>query len=234
MLNKNELILPSAYALEGRGINPGTQRNSNIKYPRTPHLPFSLGRTSDDKVLSSTDHFLGKDIVVTEKIDGENVTMYRDGFHARSLDSRHHPSRNWLAKFHAEICYEIPEDMRICGENMYAKHSIAYDNLPSYFLGFSVWEQDHALSWDDTIDYFELIGITPVKELYRGEFNLPRLGALAKSLNTDVTEGFVIRLADSFTYDSFSVSVAKWVREKHVQTDQHWMHSEIIANKLRS
>ena len=31
MFNKNELILLSAYALEGRGINPGTQRNSNIK-----------------------------------------------------------------------------------------------------------------------------------------------------------------------------------------------------------
>ena len=31
MFNKNELILLSAYALEGRGINPGTRRNSNIK-----------------------------------------------------------------------------------------------------------------------------------------------------------------------------------------------------------
>ena len=28
MLNKNELILPSAYALEGRGINPGTQQTT--------------------------------------------------------------------------------------------------------------------------------------------------------------------------------------------------------------
>ena len=28
MLNKNELILLSAYALEGRGINPGTQQTT--------------------------------------------------------------------------------------------------------------------------------------------------------------------------------------------------------------
>ena len=31
MLNKNELILPSAYALEGRGINPGTQQTTILK-----------------------------------------------------------------------------------------------------------------------------------------------------------------------------------------------------------
>ena len=31
MFNKNELILPSAYALEGRGINPGTQQTTILK-----------------------------------------------------------------------------------------------------------------------------------------------------------------------------------------------------------
>ena len=204
----------------------------HTKYPRTPHLPFSLGRTNDDKVLTSTDHFLGKEVVVTEKMDGENTTMYRDGFHARSLDSRHHPSRDWLAKFHAGICFDIPEDIRICGENVYAKHSVEYSDLPSYFLGFSVWEQNRALSWDDTKEYFDLLRITPVRELYRGPFNVPRLGALAKSLNTDTTEGFVVRLVDSFEYDDFGTSVAKWVREKHVQTDQHWMHRTVLANGL--
>ena len=40
-----------------------------IKYPRTPHLPWSLGRTSDDKVLSSVSHFLGENVVVTEKTE---------------------------------------------------------------------------------------------------------------------------------------------------------------------
>lgn len=203
-----------------------------IKYPRTPHLPFSRGRTSDDKVLTSTEHFDGKEVVVTEKMDGENTSMYADGFHARSLDSRHHLSRDWLAKFHAGICYDIPKGIRICGENVYARHSVVYKTLPSYFLGFSVWEQNRALSWDDTIEYFTLLGISPVRELYRGLFNAPRLGALAKSLNTETTEGFVVRLADSFEYIDFSSSVAKWVREKHVQTDRHWMKAAIVPNEL--
>lgn len=42
------------------------------KYPRTPHLPWSPGATSDDKYISSFESFRGKQIVVTEKMDGEN------------------------------------------------------------------------------------------------------------------------------------------------------------------
>lgn len=64
-----------------------------------------------------------------------------NGFHARSVDSRHHISRDWLAQFHSSIAYNIPEGWRICGEYLYAKHSIFYENLPSYFLGFSIWNE---------------------------------------------------------------------------------------------
>ena len=47
------------------------------KYPRTYHLPFSPGFTSDDKVLKDDSYFRGKEIVVTEKMDGENVSIYQ-------------------------------------------------------------------------------------------------------------------------------------------------------------
>ncbi|MEL7307213.1 MAG: RNA ligase family protein, partial [Pseudomonadota bacterium] len=39
----------------------------------------------------------------------------------------------------------------MCGENLYARHSISYNNLPSYFMAFSVWnELNQCLSWQDT------------------------------------------------------------------------------------
>lgn len=61
-----------------------------IKYPRTYHLPFSEGFTSDDKVLENDDIFHNKEVVVTVKMDGENTTIYPTGeYHARSLDSKH-------------------------------------------------------------------------------------------------------------------------------------------------
>ena len=58
--------------------------NEYIKYPRTFHLPWSPGATSDDKMLDGIDHFFGCECVITEKLDGENTTIYYNGyFHAR-------------------------------------------------------------------------------------------------------------------------------------------------------
>ena len=65
------------------------------KYPRTPHLPFSQGM-SDDKRLSSTTHFQGMQIVVTEKMDGENTTIYNNKVYARSIDSAHRSYHSYL------------------------------------------------------------------------------------------------------------------------------------------
>ena len=66
------------------------------KYPRIHHLPWSPGASSDDRVLSSTAQFDGKNVVVTEKVDGENTSIYSNGcFHARSIDGRFHAPTQW-------------------------------------------------------------------------------------------------------------------------------------------
>ncbi|WP_291307636.1 MULTISPECIES: RNA ligase family protein [unclassified Devosia] len=54
------------------------------KYGRTCHLPTSPGATSDDKVMLGLDGLMAGDLVVTEKMDGENTTIHRGGSHARS------------------------------------------------------------------------------------------------------------------------------------------------------
>lgn len=54
------------------------------KHPRTYHLPWSEEVHGDDKVLKSTAHFDGEEVVVTEKRDGENTSLYHNGYiHAR-------------------------------------------------------------------------------------------------------------------------------------------------------
>lgn len=204
-----------------------------VKYPRTHHLPFSLGSTSDDKVLKSDLHFESKEVIVTVKMDGECTTMYPCHIHARSLDSAHHPSRNWIKSFHGSIQHLIPENYRICGENLFACHSIKYDDLQSYFYGFSAWNNNLCLDWDSTISLFNTLGIVPVDVLYRGTYSNKVVRDIVHSLDTEKHEGIVIRLASSFLYDNFKDSVAKWVRAGHVATDQHWMHSELVKNKLK-
>lgn len=206
-----------------------------VKYPRTFHLPWSRSRTDDDKILKNVDHFIDKEVIVTEKMDGENSNLYRDYIHARSLDSKDHPSRHWVKQYHNTFKHNIPDGWRICGENLYAKHSLGYDTLPSYFLLFSIWNEDnYCLSWDDTANWAELLEIPIVPILYRGIWNEDVIKSLypRKSEYGIESEGYVVRLANKFHYDEFKMSVAKFVRKNHVQTDQHWMHSEIIPNKL--
>ena len=194
------------------------------KYPRTLHLPWSPGKTADDKTLADVDHFVDKEVVVTEKRDGENTTIYRDGYHARSVDSRFHASRSTVARLQGEIGHLLKPDVRICGENLYAKHSIEYTQLKSYFEVFSVWTGAEASSWDDTVALAARLGLITVPVLYRGRWlGEKRLSTLLQNHTAkDEVEGYVVRLACAFNQTEFSTSVAKYVRENHVKTDEHW------------
>lgn len=204
-----------------------------VKYPRTRHLPWSPGSTSDDLFSESLHAFDGRRVVVTEKMDGENTTLYRDGLHARSIDGRHHPSRDWVKALHGRMAHLIPEGWRVCGENLYALHSIAYSELPSFFLVFSIWnDENQCLSWEDTADWCKLLGLLHVPVLFEGLYDEPSIRAMEP--NTGVSEGYVLRLADSFDFAVFPEAVAKWVRTNHVQSEEHWMHKSVVPNALAS
>jgi len=204
-----------------------------VKYPRTFHHPLSGGVQSDDKTASDISWLEKTDVVVTEKMDGENTTLYSDGFHARSLDTGYHPSRSWLAGFHAERAHLIADGTRICGENLYARHSVAYDTLPSYFLGFSAWRGETCLAWEETTTLFATLNILPAPVLFVGRMEQDTLSNIVSSIDTLTTEGFVIRRASSFGIKDFSNSVVKWVRPDHVQADsQHWSKAPLTPNQL--
>ena len=202
------------------------------KYGRTFHLPFSPGATSDDKIMSSLDGLMVDDLVVTEKMDGENTTIHANGSHARSPDSRYHPSRDWLKAFAAGISPFLADGERIVGENLYAHHSVYYSALPSYFLGFSWIVGDEVQSWDLTLARFEELGILPVPTLYRGPYHATLFDHLMQTIDLTTQEGFVARTAASFAEAEMPVKMGKYVREGHVQSKTHWMKAELIPNRL--
>ncbi|MHD0645053.1 RNA ligase family protein [Pseudomonas aeruginosa] len=204
-----------------------------FKYPRTYHAPFSLTVGSDDKRHRNMDHFHGKWVIVTIKADGENTTMASDYFHARSVDGNHHPSRDWVKAMWGRIKHEIPDFWRICGENLYAQHSIAYENLLSYFYGFSIWnERNVCQAWKETLSYFDMLSIVPVRTVYEGIYDEELIKKIFIEQVKSGEEGIVIRLAEEFKYKDFGKSTAKAVRQNHVTTDDHWMHSQIVPNGL--
>ena len=209
--------------------HPPVVWSDRIKYPRTWHLPWSLGATKDDRIIANTSCFDGKRVVVTVKMDGENTRMYPSGIHARSLDYSPHKSRDWVKSLWSRVCGDIPEGWRLCGENLYARHSIEYLELESYFLLFSIWDGMKCLSWDETTEYAELMGLKMVKVLYDGVWDAEAVRNLKLDLETN--EGYVVRLADQFHYRDFNKSIAKFVRKGHA-AGSHWKPRDIIQNKM--
>lgn len=209
------------------------------KYPRTPHLPWSSGTPDDESGQSEL--VFRADTVMTQKMDGENTTLYRDGLHARSLSMGNHPSRDRIKQLHALVAPNIPEGWRVCGENLTAKHSIFYEDLPNIFMIFSIWdERNLALSWDETVEWAALLELPTVPVIARFGPGHPEVrftkAAHDKWLKTaDLTkvEGYVVRVARSFGYLEFSDALGKFVRPNHVQTSEHWKDEAIIYNKLK-
>jgi hypothetical protein len=199
-----------------------------VKYPRTPHLPYSPGYSDEDINWSSDEHMNDVEVVVTEKMDGENTTMYHDHIHSRSLDTGYHPSRTWVKNLHGQIAHDIPEGMRICGENVYAKHSLLYTELPSYFLVFGIWQDATCLSWDETEEWCKLFGLATVPVIYRGLYHEQMMDQI--EIDPAKHEGYVVRPAGEFRLQDFRKVVAKWVRPDHVQADHHWIHKQVITN----
>lgn len=204
------------------------------KYPRTPHLPFSETITADDKKLENTNHFIGKEIIITEKMDGENTTIYKDYYHARSLDSKHRDYHSYLLSYIRNFQYLIPENYRICGEYLYATHSIYYDNLNHYFQVFGIYNENNiCLKYEDTIEICNKLNLIFVPVLYKGIYNENLVKKIAKEVVDRGGEGIVIRINEPFHYNDFSKNVAKFVRKNHVQTSSHWSEGTITINSLK-
>jgi hypothetical protein len=241
-------ILPNGQRLRGEMFDDeSVQRilapilhlfTARVKYPRTLHFPWSPGATADDRRMDDPDKmFSGTEIVVTEKMDGECTTLYRDYLHARSVEGASHPSRDRVRALHSTIAHDIPEGWRLCGENLYAVHSIAYAALPAHFILFSIWDgRNECLPWDETVLWGDLLGLHTVPVLYRGPWDpgaVRLLDGASTSRFGGEREGYVARLADRFHYRAFRRSVAKYVRKNHVTTDDHWSHKEVVVNKLQ-
>ena len=200
------------------------------KYNRTYHLPFSPGSTNDDRISDDAISLLGIDIVITEKLDGENTGMTRDGVYARSHAA--FTESAWsreVRQLHSMIKSSIDEDVFIFGENMEGIHSIEYTNLKSYFYMFGVRDNNIWIPWEGVEEYSYLLDIPTVPVLFKGVISSEKeLQQIVEDLVRQPSalggkrEGIVIRNAGMFHNDDFSENVMKWVRKGHVQTTSHW------------
>ncbi len=214
----------------------------SAKYPRSFHLPWSPGGTSDDKRLSNVTALLGAPIVITEKLDGSNLTYTSENVFSRSHSGPPgHPSFALAKATHARIRHLISDGLSIFCEYCYAVHSLEYGGLPAYSFVFGVRDdrQDIWWDWEMVTQQAAELGLPTAPVLFRGSVATERdLEALTTSLAAKPSafgghrEGVVTRVAGEFAGAEFGRSLGKWVRKDHVQTDEHWQHQAIRPQKL--
>jgi hypothetical protein len=197
-----------------------------VKYPRTPHLPWSPGFDPQDQVLGDAEHFEGQEVIASEKLDGESATFYKDYIHARSLESTYHATRTMVRAIQAKVGHQLPEGWRIVGENIQGEHAIKYEDCPAFFV-ISIWDQENnCLSWEETKEYAEMLELPCVPVLYQGAYNKEKIHDSWDPQGPSYasrSEGYVVRKASSFSYADFQTSIAKYVRAGHVAGSEHWM-----------
>lgn len=137
------------------------------KYARSLHAKISLGTTSDDRFMPNgylSSFSKMKQLVLTEKLDGQNNCFNKHGVFARSHTApSQHPWDKPL-RDRWELLKNDLQDLEIFGENMYGIHSIAYDELESYFYVFAIREKDTWLSWEEVKFYAALLDFPTVPE----------------------------------------------------------------------
>jgi len=220
----------------------------SAKYPRTMHLPFSPGTTSDDRLMTADDLdvLLGEEVVLTEKMDGSNVCLTRTDVYARShAGAPAHKSFNTLKPLHSRLKNSIPSGLSVFGEWVYAVHSIEYSILPSHLMIFGVRDDDLDFwwSWDDVEDFSSsALRLPTVPVILRGAFPgkdifekvVTGLSGLS-SIYGPTREGLVVRHTAELKDIRLEkegrkmVGVGKWVRKNHVQTTQHWTRQPVVA-----
>lgn len=125
-------------------------------YPRTPHLWPVPGRPSR-LVLSAAEarRWLCEPVVVEEKLDGANVSLWADGSvqvasrgGAGAMDRGGQLGRlrAWAAERSADLRELLAGGHVLYGEWLWLRHGIGYDRLPDWLVALDLWHPDRGFA----------------------------------------------------------------------------------------
>lgn len=221
--------------------------DSLMKFPSTPHLAILDSATvRDDKVLTSVerDRFLTHNVTIEEKVDGANLGFSIDRTGAILAQNRGTILRppmtgqwrtlpDWLA-IHNERLFDVLTDRFILfGEWCYARHSIAYDRLPDWFIGFDVFDiQAKRFVCQSSRDrLFSRLKLHVVPCLATGRFTLSEVRTFLdrSRFGASPAEGLYLRHDDG----DWLGRRAKLVRPDFIQgIGEHWSRRPLDFNRL--
>jgi hypothetical protein len=222
-----------------------------FRFPHTGHLAW-LGPEPprDDKLLSEAevDALLVGDVIVEEKIDGANLGLsLDDAFNLRAQNRGQYLTTPyggqfarlgpWLAEHRLALEQVLDPDLMLFGEWCAAVHSIAYDQLPDWFLLFDVYDRPRGAFWSTTRRnrLAAECGLATVPEVHRGRVGMGDLFDLLASRHSchgpSPIEGVVVRRDAG----DWCVARGKLVRSDFTQAiGEHWRARTLHWNRLRT
>lgn len=199
-----------------------------------------------DKVLteSERDVFLTHEVTVEEKVDGANLGLSFDAHGNIRAQNRgaylHLPGSgqwkklgDWLAPRTDTLFEHLSDHFILFGEWCYAQHSVFYDRLPDWFLGFDVYDKRSSrfLSSGRRDVLLREMCIAQVPVVARGHFAYPEIQKFLSTseLSDQPAEGIYLR----FDQGDWLAQRAKLVRPAFIQAvEHHWSRSAIRPNRL--
>jgi hypothetical protein len=164
--------------------------------------------TRDDQSLpaSAVDLLLADSLVVEEKLDGANVSLWYDNQSvkaalrsgATSMDRAGQLGtlRAWAAQHSDHLIGLLSHGGVLYGEWLYVGHTTLYDRLPSFFVGIDFLEADEFACVDERNDCLAIASIAAPPELFRGRVgdvdHLDSLLGLSR-FGSEPMEGLIIR-----------------------------------------
>ena len=132
-----------------------------FRFPHTPHLAWlGSGTPRDDKVLSPAEAqtLLAEAVVIEEKLDGANLglsispdgTLWaqnRGQYLIAPYAGQFEHLGHWIDAREDALFDALGENLILFGEWCAARHSVAYDHLPDWFLVFDVYDRSVCCFW---------------------------------------------------------------------------------------
>lgn len=220
-----------------------------FKYPSIPHLVLLEDvLVRDDKVMPDFERneFLQHELIIEEKVDGANlgISFDTDGnIRAQNRgDYLHLPGSgqwnslaDWLVPRTDAFFDNLGDRYILFGEWCYARHSVNYDRLPDWFLGFDIYDKQtgNFLSISRRDELFREVQVESVPFMARGHFTLGSIKSLLAESNfgDQPAEGICIR----YESGGWLAKRAKLVRPSFVQQmEQHWSRAGLRKNRLKT
>ncbi len=189
--------------------------------------------------------FLSAPVVAEEKVDGANLGLSFDApgrFRAQNrgnfLDGRLTGQwgglRGWMARHEPALREHLPPGVMLFGEWCFARHSIAYAQLPDWFLGFDVLDakSDRFWSSERRDALLARAGLCAIRRVAAGRLAAGEVRALLaqdSAYGPVPLEGVYLRREA----EGWLQQRTKVVRAEFVQAiGEHWSRGELAANQL--